>query len=97
MRGLHCRICGEAIERPFRPWVNRRSPIPIYPVTISARWSLSIPSTSTPVTIVTSPSFRSLSEQRTSFNAGYAYFSSYSSSWLEHCRRYADMAVDRFS
>jgi SAM-dependent methyltransferase len=26
----------------------------------------------------------------------YAYFSSYSTSWLEHCRRYAEMAVERF-
>ena len=26
----------------------------------------------------------------------YAYFSSYSSSWLEHCRRYVDQAVERF-
>jgi len=26
----------------------------------------------------------------------YAYFSSYSESWLEHCRRYARMAIERF-
>jgi SAM-dependent methyltransferase len=26
----------------------------------------------------------------------YAYFSSYSTSWLEHCRRYAEMATERF-
>lgn len=26
----------------------------------------------------------------------YAYFSSYSSSWVEHCRRYAAMAIERF-
>jgi SAM-dependent methyltransferase len=26
----------------------------------------------------------------------YAYFSSYSTSWLEHCRRYTDAVVDRF-
>src|SRR5688500_357559 len=26
----------------------------------------------------------------------YAYFSSYSSSWLEHARRFAEMAVARF-
>src|SRR5690348_6882321 len=26
----------------------------------------------------------------------YAYFSSYSSSWLEHCRRYTDATVARF-
>jgi len=26
----------------------------------------------------------------------YAYFSSYSSSWVDHARRYVDMAVDRF-
>src|SRR5271155_4724527 len=26
----------------------------------------------------------------------YAYFSSYSTSWLEHCRQYADQVVERF-
>lgn len=30
------------------------------------------------------------------FSADYAYFSSYSSSWLAHCKSYADMAVERF-
>jgi SAM-dependent methyltransferase len=31
------------------------------------------------------------------FNAGYAYFSSYSDSWLKHCENYVDMMVKRFS
>jgi SAM-dependent methyltransferase len=30
------------------------------------------------------------------FNDDYAYFSSYSESWLSHCRQYVDMAVKRF-
>ena len=30
------------------------------------------------------------------FNSEYAYFSSYSESWLKHCRQYVDMAVKRF-
>jgi hypothetical protein len=30
------------------------------------------------------------------FNDNYAYFSSYSESWLEHCRQYVEMAVKRF-
>lgn len=30
------------------------------------------------------------------FRANYAYFSSISSSWLDHCRRYADLMVSRF-
>lgn len=29
------------------------------------------------------------------FNESYAYFSSYSSTWVEHCRNYAEMIVDR--
>jgi hypothetical protein len=32
----------------------------------------------------------------TIFNEKYAYFSSYSSSWLDHAKKYADMMVDRF-
>jgi hypothetical protein len=31
----------------------------------------------------------------THFNADYAYFSSYSSTWLEHAERFAAMAIDR--
>jgi len=30
------------------------------------------------------------------FHAGYAYFSSYSDSWLKHCERYVEMMVRRF-
>ena len=30
------------------------------------------------------------------FNADYAYFSGYSSTWVEHCRRFADEATRRF-
>ncbi|MFN3943478.1 MAG: methyltransferase domain-containing protein [Allosphingosinicella sp.] len=30
------------------------------------------------------------------FSAEYTYFSSYSSSWLAHCRRFAEAAVERF-
>ena len=30
------------------------------------------------------------------FDAGYAYFSSYSDSWLKHCEHYVDMVVKRF-
>ncbi|MGZ7194610.1 MAG: methyltransferase domain-containing protein, partial [Halobacteriota archaeon] len=31
------------------------------------------------------------------FSADYAYFSSYSESWLEHCRRYSESVVKRFA
>ncbi len=31
------------------------------------------------------------------FNNNYAYFSSYSSSWLEHARHYTEMMIERFS
>jgi len=30
------------------------------------------------------------------FDENYAYFSSYSTSWLAHCRNYVDMIIDRF-
>ncbi|MES2836961.1 MAG: class I SAM-dependent methyltransferase [Bacteroidota bacterium] len=30
------------------------------------------------------------------FNSEYAYFSSFSISWLEHCKRYTDMMINRF-
>jgi SAM-dependent methyltransferase len=31
------------------------------------------------------------------FNADYAYFSGYSSTWVDHCRQYADEMVDRLA
>ena len=31
------------------------------------------------------------------FNSEYKYFSSYSTSWLKHCKNYVDMIVERFS
>ena len=31
------------------------------------------------------------------FTPGYTYFSSYSGSWVDHARRYADMAAERFA
>jgi hypothetical protein len=31
------------------------------------------------------------------FNSEYAYFSSFSTSWLEHCKKYVDQMSDRFS
>jgi len=30
------------------------------------------------------------------FSADYAYYSSYSTSWLDHCRRYVDAMIERF-
>ena len=36
-------------------------------------------------------------QAREIFSEQYAYFSSYSSSWLQHARSYADMAVERFA
>lgn len=30
------------------------------------------------------------------FSSNYAYFSSYSDSWLEHCKRYVEMMINRF-
>jgi SAM-dependent methyltransferase len=35
-------------------------------------------------------------ESPESIFSDYSYFSSYSTSWLEHCRRYAEMATERF-
>src|SRR5215207_10265813 len=35
--------------------------------------------------------------RETHFRADYPYFSSYSSSWIDHARQYVDMAVTRFN
>jgi SAM-dependent methyltransferase len=35
-------------------------------------------------------------EREVHFNADYPYFSSFSSTWLDHARRFADMAMERF-
>jgi SAM-dependent methyltransferase len=33
---------------------------------------------------------------KTIFSSDYAYFSSYSDSWLQHCKNYTEMMIDRF-
>ena len=89
MRGLHCRICGEAVERPFlslgqSPLANSYLSSeelgkmePFYPLDVYACHHCHFAQL---------PEFERAADI---FNAGYAYFSSYSSSWLEHCRQYA--------
>jgi 2-polyprenyl-3-methyl-5-hydroxy-6-metoxy-1,4-benzoquinol methylase len=95
MRALCCRFCGEKLEHTFAdlgvsPLANSyvkpdrldhmESFYPLH-VRVCARCFLvQLPQLAT----------------REEIFEEYAYFSSYSDSWLSHCRMYADMMIDRF-
>jgi hypothetical protein len=91
-----CRLCGNTIEKPFLSLGN--SPIsnaylskddlnkmePYYPLEL----------------FVCSDCYLVQIEEfelhHNIFNANYAYFSSYSESWLRHCEDYVKMMINRF-
>jgi SAM-dependent methyltransferase len=93
--GGHCRFCGAALETVFAdlgmsPLANRYlredqlgEMEPFYPLrALVCDHCL----------LVQLEEFQTPDE----IFSDYAYFSSYSTTWLEHCRRYAAMAVERF-
>lgn len=92
---LACRACGAPLERVFvdlgsSPLANSylstedlERPEPFYPLTVRVCercWLCQLPEVARPEQIFTD----------------YAYFSSYSSTWVEHARRYAEAMLERF-
>jgi len=92
---LPCRFCGAPLERVFvdlgsSPLANSylepealERPEPWFPLTVrlcERCWLCQLPAVATPEQIF----------------GDYAYFSSYSTSWLEHARRYVEAMIERF-
>jgi len=92
---LPCRLCGAPLERVFvdlgsSPLANSYlepdeldRPEPWYPLTVrvcESCWLCQLPAVATPEQIF----------------GDYAYFSSYSTSWLEHARAYVEAMIARF-
>lgn len=92
---LRCRSCGAPLEKVFvdlgvSPLANRylkpaqlSQAEPFYPLRVyvcGSCWLVQLPESESPEVIF----------------GDYAYFSSYSDTWLEHSRRFADMIVQRF-
>jgi len=92
---LPCRFCGAPLERVFvdlgsSPLANSylepedlERPEPWYPLTVrlcERCWLCQLPAVATPEQIF----------------GDYAYFSSFSTSWLEHARRYVEAMIERF-
>ena len=90
-----CRFCGAPLELIFAdlgssPLANSylradelAGPERFYPLTVRVCercWLCQLPETATPEEIF----------------SDYAYFSSFSTSWVEHARRYAEAMIDRF-
>jgi SAM-dependent methyltransferase len=90
-----CRFCGAPLERVFvdlgsSPLANSylaadelERPEPFYPLTVrlcERCWLCQLPEVARPEQIF----------------SDYAYFSSYSTSWVEHARRYAEAMIARF-
>jgi hypothetical protein len=92
-----CRFCGAALERSFcdlgmsplsnafRTADQRGAAETFYPLhafVCERCWLVQLPEHESPANI---------------FDADYAYYSSYSESWLAHARAYVDQMVERFS
>lgn len=93
---MKCRFCGEAAETEFADLVN--SP-PSNSYLTSAQ--LNEPEVFYPLRVVVCDRclLVQIDEYKKSsdiFNSDYAYFSSYSTSWLEHAKKYAGMMTKRF-
>ena len=91
-----CRFCGAALEftvvdlgmsplcESFLPPDRLEEMEPFYPLHVRACeecWLVQLPAFVPPAEIFTE----------------YAYFSAYSTAWVEHARRYVDMVVERFA
>lgn len=93
---MHCRFCNAKLEKVFIDLVN--SPASNSFLT---REQLNEPETFFPLKVFVCEKCRlvQVDEYQKSdaiFNSDYVYFSSYSTSWLAHCKAYAELMVNRF-
>jgi len=93
---MQCRFCKTELTHVFIDLVN--SPASNSFLT---REQLNEPEVFYPLKVFTCPScfLVQVDEYKKSdaiFNSDYVYFSSFSTSWLEHCRQYAGMMTERF-
>ncbi len=93
---MKCRYCKEEVKHVFIDLVNS-------PASNSflKKEELNEPETYFPLKVFTCDScfLVQVDEYKKSdaiFNSDYVYFSSYSTSWLKHARKYTDMMVERF-
>jgi SAM-dependent methyltransferase len=94
---IGCRICNSELKEPFlslgssplaNSYVRKEylySPEPYYPLNlfVCPRCRLVQLNTTVPSEAI--------------FSSDYAYYSGYSSYWLEHCKKYVDMMMERFN
>src|SRR3984893_10296604 len=93
---MQCRFCKTELTHVFMDLVN--SPASNSFLT---KEQLNEPETFYPLKVFTCPScfLVQVDEYKKSdaiFNSDYVYFSSFSTTWLEHCRKYTDLMVKRF-
>jgi 2-polyprenyl-3-methyl-5-hydroxy-6-metoxy-1,4-benzoquinol methylase len=93
---MQCRFCNTELEHVFIDLINS-------PASNSflSREQLNEPETFYPLKVYTCHKcfLVQVDEYKKSddiFNSDYVYFSSYSTSWLEHARRYTDRMIERF-
>jgi hypothetical protein len=91
-----CRSCGTRLISPFLDLGNS----PLSNAYLSER-DIHLPEAYYPLEIYYCPhchlvQLDEFEKPDHIFSADYAYFSSYSSSWLAHCKSYVDMVVERF-
>ena len=90
-----CRFCGAPLELTSSTWACRRSARPSSDRRSSSGGARSTRSTCASVSDAGSCSSRPSCRQRRS-SREYAYFSAFSTSWVEHARRYVETMIERF-
>ena len=92
-----CRACGAKLGEPFISLGNS----PLSNSYLNAE-QMARPEATYPLDMFLCPScflvqIDVFEKAETIFSSDYAYFSSYSDSWLSHCRHYVEMMVKRFT
>ena len=93
---INCRLCDNKIEEPFLSLGNS----PVSNAYLS-KTDLNKMEPYYPLELYVCPDcflvqLEEFEKSQNIFNSNYAYFSSYSESWLKHCKEYVDMMLNRF-
>jgi SAM-dependent methyltransferase len=94
---MNCRFCGATVSLPFVDLVNA----PLSNAYLSAA-QLNEPETCYPLKVMVCEKcwlvqIEEYAKITDVFNSRYAYFASYSSTWLNHCREYVDKTAARLA
>lgn len=92
---MRCRICSDDIEKPFLSLGNMplSNSLVVYPYIEQENYYPLDIYLCKKCYFIQTPDF---SLAKKIFSEGYPYFSSYSETWLHHCKNYVEMMIDKY-